>query len=459
MSGHDRLRRDLGIVAAYAAMVGMLVGAGIFRVTSDAWRETGSSIILAYLVLAPLTLTTALSYAVYLSTPLGNLPGGEYTHISQTFGGFRLAFLGTWLKVISYVGALAYLASAFGDYLLDSMGRQGSSLAIALSVLALFYAIHVFGVRWYGRLQVAMCALLGVSILVLVVPGLFAIRPENYQPVFSGGVAGFARSLPLVFFAFAGFESLAHTAGEVRHSTRALPLVFMRGIVLTTAIFVAMSVVSLGVLSGDELTRSNAPMSDAAAVYLPSSLSWIVGVGALLALATSINATLFVPSRLWIMLAEDGFCPRWMGRVSTRTGTPVLGLSLTFALAAALLVSGQLHLALTVAVFALVSLYTVHSISLLLLPRLNPALFAQRTTTLHPTAIQAAALVSVVGMASLMAVQIVADLDVLASTNLAERLRDRELTSVELTLAWALAGMLIYGWQRHLTRRRLAQAS
>ena len=41
------LRRDLGVVESYAALIGILIGAGIFKVTGDAWKLTGSSVILA----------------------------------------------------------------------------------------------------------------------------------------------------------------------------------------------------------------------------------------------------------------------------------------------------------------------------------------------------------------------------------------------------------------------------
>ena len=91
------LRRDLGTLEAYATLVGILIGAGIFKVTGQAWALTGPSVILDYVVLAPAILATSVGYAVFLSTPLGREPGGEYTHISRTFGGYGIAFLGAWV--------------------------------------------------------------------------------------------------------------------------------------------------------------------------------------------------------------------------------------------------------------------------------------------------------------------------------------------------------------------------
>src|ERR1043165_7414984 len=126
------LRRDLGVVESYAALLGMLIGAGIFKVTGVAWELTGPSVILTYLVLAPAVLATSVAYSVFVSTPLGREPGGEYTHISRVFGGYGLAFVDAWLKVISYIGALAYLARAFGDYVRQLFGGRGDVVVIAV---------------------------------------------------------------------------------------------------------------------------------------------------------------------------------------------------------------------------------------------------------------------------------------------------------------------------------------
>src|SRR5262244_1900998 len=101
----SRLRRDLGVVESYSALIGILVGAGIFKVTSEAWALTGPSVILGYIVLMPAILATSVPYAAFISSPLGIEPGGEYLHISRTLGGYRIAYIGAWLKIIAYVGA------------------------------------------------------------------------------------------------------------------------------------------------------------------------------------------------------------------------------------------------------------------------------------------------------------------------------------------------------------------
>jgi basic amino acid/polyamine antiporter, APA family len=454
-----RLRRDLGTLESYAALLGILIGAGIFTVTSQAWMVTGPSVILGYVILLPVVLATSVPYAAFLSTPLGREPGGEYAHISRTLGGYGIAFIGTWLKIISYIGALAFLANALADYLIQFAGGRLQSanlrLPLALGTLIFFFLIHAVGVRWFGRLQVTMCALLGLSLIVLIVPGLVAIRFENYQPFVTHGLSGLAASLTLLFFSYAGFESLAQTAGEVKDSTKRLPRVFLKGITFTAIIFILMSVVAFGVLPGSRLQTSKAPMAEVAAVYLPAGAALFVTFGAIMAVATSVNSTMLVPSRLAIILARDGLAPPWFGAINSRTGTPILGLTLTLAAAILLLISGQVSLALNIAVFALVILYFLHSVTFLMLPRLNPRLYSEIRISLAPSLQRAAALLSVLSMGGIIAIQVVGDVRTLGTQSFQQRLKGHSLTSVELVLAWGLIGAVLYAYGRWHGRHSL----
>src|SRR5258708_14184582 len=116
----SRLRRDLGTIESYAALIGILIGAGIFKVTSDAWSLTGPSVVLGYAVLMPAILATSVPYAAFISTPLGREPGGEYLHISRTLGGFSIAYIGSWLKIIASLRACSSLAPALAHSIIAS---------------------------------------------------------------------------------------------------------------------------------------------------------------------------------------------------------------------------------------------------------------------------------------------------------------------------------------------------
>jgi amino acid transporter len=441
------LRRDLGTLESYAALIGILIGAGIFQVTSQAWALTGPSVILGYLILTPAILATSIPYAAYLSTPLGREPGGEYLHISRTVKGFRLAYVGAWLKIISYIGAGAYLANAMAGYLIALSGNrieQRFRLPLALAALVVFYLIHVIGIRWFGRFQVVMSALKCLALLVLIVPGLFVLQSSNYVPFFTHGASGFGASLLPLFFAYAGFESIAQTAGEVKDSTHRLPRILLKGITFTALFYVFTSIVSFGVLPGARLQASSAPMAEVASIYLPRGAAIFVTVGAIAAIMTALNGTIFVPSRLAIMFVEDRLAPRWLGFINKATATPIRALTLTMLGCALLLISGQLALALNVAVFALVVLYFIHSLVFLFLPRLNPSLASEIEINLPRRVQQVAAVVSVLSMGLMILIQLRQDVEVLSTQTLSQRINSQSLTSIELLLVWGVVGAGLY---------------
>jgi amino acid transporter len=164
----------------------------------------------------------------------------------------------------------------------------------------------------------------------------------------------------------------------------------------------------------------------------------LITIGALMAITTSLNGTMLVPSRVAIVLVEDRLAPQWLGRISPRTGTPVIGLTITAAAALILLLSGQVGLALNIAVFALVVLYFLHSLALLMLPKMNRELFESVTVRIPLTVQRAAAIISMLAMGAIIA---------LAS-----------LATVELALVWGVVGGILYAVAHRRAARGIENA-
>jgi amino acid transporter len=237
---------------------------------------------------------------------------------------------------------------------------------------------------------------------------------------------------------------LAQTAGEVKDSTRRLPMILLKGITATAIIYALMSVVSFGVLPGARLQASSAPMAEVAAVYLPAGAAGFVTFGAIMAIMTALNGTMLVPSRLALMFVGDRLAPAWIGFVNPRTATPIRALTLTLVACIALLVSNQLTLALNIAVFALIVLYFLHSLTFLLLPRWNAQLYSEITVGIPRWVLLGSAGLSAIMMGGMIAVQVVQDVATLATQTLRERVANHSLTSLELALVWAAVGAALY---------------
>ncbi|MGH3345248.1 MAG: APC family permease [Carbonactinosporaceae bacterium] len=369
-----RLRRDLGPMQSYATIIGTLVGAGIFVVTGQAGADAGPGVVLAYLVLAPVILSTALAYSVYLSTPLGEKPGGAYIHMSRTHGFYFLGYILMWLKWVAFIGALGVLSLSLARYLTFFLPDIDPTLT-AVAVLAVFYLVNLVGVRYFGIAQVVMFLVLVAAIAILVVPGVFAIEASNLTPLLPFGWSGLLAVLAPLFFAYAGFESLAQTAGETRDARRSLPRIFLLGVTASVVIYVSMSLVAFGVVPYQELARSDAAMADVSSHYLPAGGAAVVAIGAIMAFTTSINASLMVPSRLLYVLADDRVVPRFLAHVNHRWRTPDVALTISAAVGVVLLSTRTLDYMLNVALQALFLLYGIHSLTMAALPFLRRGLY------------------------------------------------------------------------------------
>jgi hypothetical protein len=125
---------------------------------------------------------------------------------------------------------------------------------------------------------------------------------------------------------------------------------------------------------------------------------------------------------------------------------------------ALLLLSGQLSLALNIAVFALVVLYFIHSLVFLLLPRLNPILAREISINLPRRVQQLAAVVSIVSMGLLIFIQLRQDAKVLSTQTLSQRISGQSLTSIELILVWGVVGATLYQFARRQRRAQISKA-
>lgn len=375
------LKRELSKLESYTTLIGVMVGAGIFVAIGQAGKDTGPATFLAYLLLGPLTLLTALPYVIFHSTPLGHVSGGAYVHISRTFKSYLPGFITMWLTWLTYVGVVSVLSLSVGNYI-QAFWPGLNPKIVASACLLLFFVINVMGVKNYGRIQNTLFIILVVSVILVIVPGMFSVRAENFTPFFPKGVDGFIKALSILFFAYAGFDALAQTAGETKSATQTLPGTFIRGILIAIAIYVAISFVAFGVVPYAILVNSKMPVAEAAKSFLPFG-SQIVAIGAIAAFLTTINACMLVPSRILYVFAKDRVAPSSLSKVSKRFGTPHISLTINVALSLFLVWTHTLSYLIAISLQTLIILYATECLALGLLPWVNKELWQQVPTKLR----------------------------------------------------------------------------
>jgi amino acid transporter len=163
-----------------------------------------------------------------------------------------------------------------------------------------------------------------VATLVEIDPHLLAF--SGYPPV-----SDIIASVALTFFAYLGFSVITFAVGDLRDPDSELPRAMYLALAVTSVTYVLIALGVFGTLTVPEVVGfGETAIAEAARPTLGDAGFTIMAVAALLATASSVNATLYASSGLTTMLAEVGQFPPFFGRGS-RLGSKA-GLLITAAL-------------------------------------------------------------------------------------------------------------------------------
>lgn len=326
--GKDSPKPVLRIVDAVVIIVGIVVGAGIFRTPSLIAANTGSwELFLSTWLLGGLvSLIGALCYAE-LTTTFPNT-GGDYHFLMRAFGK-RFAFLFAWARVsVIQTGSIALLAYIVGDYIspLYQLGTYSPAIYAALVVIVLT-TINIVGVKFGTGTQKILLAIQFAGLLLVAIVGFF-ITPSPTAlaelPV-AGGGTGTALGLAMVFvlLTFGGWNEAGYISAELRAGSRKMVQVLVISVLVITAIYLLINGAFLRVLGMDRMAASDAVGVDLMRVTLGEPGVFIIGVLVALAALTSVNATIFTGARTNYALGRDFKAFAWLGKWHDRTSSPI----------------------------------------------------------------------------------------------------------------------------------------
>ncbi|MHA1872980.1 MAG: APC family permease [Candidatus Heimdallarchaeaceae archaeon] len=296
--------------------VGIILGAGIYVIIGPAAGMAGNALWLSFLIAAVVALFTGLSYAE-LSSRFPKA-GAEYVYIKYAFGE-RIAFIVSWMMIISGIIATATVALGFAGYLNSFIQIE----VIPTSILLIFFMsmILIYGIKesaWFA----IICSLIEMfGLLLIIIISIPSWGSVDYfsMPDFSGLISAAA----LVFFAFIGFENIVNTAEEVKNPVRNVPRAVILSILITTVIYILVAVSSVSVLGWERLSVSKAPLAEVASASLLGSRSFILLSSiALFATANTVLLVLLGISRLIYGMADSNILPKILGKVHKTRKTP-----------------------------------------------------------------------------------------------------------------------------------------
>ncbi len=309
----DKTRGKLGLKELIAIGVGGMVGGGIFSVLGLSVSTAGHAAPVAFSIGGAIALLTGLSYAK-LGLHFGG-DGGSFTYIEKAFKGENIAGISGWLLLTGYIGTLALYAYTFGVYGGAMLGggpfAQVIHHILESFILLLFLGVNLYGVQAAGETEDIIVMVKVIILGLFAVAGLFFMNPEHLAPFFNKGTSGILMGAALIFVAYEGFELIPNAINEMKNPERDLGRGILWAVILTVLIYLAVSLVAVGNLSPEDITRyKEYALAIAAKPFLGKAGFTLIGLGALLSTASAINATLFGTARLGMVMAKEKELPK-----------------------------------------------------------------------------------------------------------------------------------------------------
>ncbi len=319
----------LGLKELVAMGVGGMVGGGIFSVLGLSVALSGHAAPIAFALGGGVALLTGFSYARLGLTYHSD--GGSFTYLEHAFAHRNISGIGGWLLLAGYIGTLALYAYTFGVYGTAMFGQNVHGTAVhhllESLVLLLFLGINLYGVKAAGKSEDVIVMVKVLILTLFAVVGLFYVRSDHLLPVFNLGKTGVLMGAALIFVAYEGFELIPNAVNEMQNPARDLGRGILISIIITTAIYILVSLVAVGNLLPEEIRRyKEYALAAAARPFLGQSGFMLIGLGALLSTASAINATLFGTARLGKVMALESELPRAFSHTERTKDIPYVSL-------------------------------------------------------------------------------------------------------------------------------------
>ncbi len=312
------LTRSIGLGQAIALYIGAVVGAGVLVLPGAAASIAGPASILSWgfdaLLGVPLALTFGAMASRYPDA------GGVATFARHAFGADLAAMVGWFYLIAAAVGEII-VPLAGAHYVAEYGGLdRAETYLLAAAILVVTISANLRGLKVGGRLALGLSAAIALMLLVAAVSAIpratghwVPFAPHGWMAVGAGAV--------FVFYAFFGWEVIAHLAEEFHDPKRDVPRATAWSVGGVTLLYlgIAAAVIGTGTYGAPELDRTAVARVLADGIGLGAG-QVAGGMALLIALGTS-NAYIAGASRLAYALARDNAFPQTFRGLDAR-GVP-----------------------------------------------------------------------------------------------------------------------------------------
>jgi len=322
-------QRLLSPLGAVAIIVGIVIGAGIFKtpsIVADVTGDVGWALTL-WVGGALISLAGALCYAE-LAT-LYPHAGGDYHFLTKAYGK-NVSFLYGWAKaMVINTGSIALLAFVFGDYMTKVIPLGSYSVIYwAVVIVVVLTIVNLIGIQASAHIQTALTVLEVAGLIAIIIAGfgLFTtpLPPVINPPLFSSAPQLGMLGLGMVFvlLTFGGWNESAYISAELKGTPQTIVRVIVLSILIISIIYLLVNMALINGLGLKQLANSKAASADLLGLAFGPLGEKLLGLFVAIAALTSINATMIVGARTNFAMGEDWHGLRKMAHWEPARGSP-----------------------------------------------------------------------------------------------------------------------------------------
>lgn len=322
----DRDSHRMGLVAATAMSVTIVVGAGLLTLPGLSYAQAGRLGHLPWLLMSVLMLPLLAVFAFFARRHPS--AGGVVGYIRLSLGP-RLGAASEAIVIGTSSLGLPAIALIGATYLQQTLpGLPVAVTAIGMVTIGLLFGM--FGLRVSGAVQTAIATLIVLGLLGLCA-GYWLHAPSDtgpdvFPPAGNGvlpmdALLGVLSALPLVLFAYTGWEITAFLAEDMRDPARNLPRSIWASFVIVTLLYVFVAWTVASAATADDGWRF-APIARLAESWLGVAGLRLTGIIATLLILANVTGAFLSTSRALFSAGRDGLLPQALAQVDGR-GLPV----------------------------------------------------------------------------------------------------------------------------------------
>ncbi|HLD04562.1 MAG TPA: amino acid permease [Candidatus Nanoarchaeia archaeon] len=315
----ETLKKTTGYLGIIALTLTALIGTGTFFGTQIAATYSGNASLIAWILLSFVTIYVAACFGELVAMFPKN--GGIYEYTKQAYGFFP-SFLIGWISwLVANIGTAVIIIAAM-DYLFPGPEQMFLKVILSMGVILLFNAITYRGIEASSFLLIAFAIITLLTLLSLIIPGLFYIDPNNYRPFLTHSYTSLLLTLFFILETFFGWEAASFLAEETQNAERVIPRSLLIASVLATLLTTTLVFVTLGIIPWQQIITTPAPLLTVAEIIYGAFGAQLINVGIFLTLLGAASSAIVGSPRLLRAMSQDKLFIEQFGQLHPKYGTP-----------------------------------------------------------------------------------------------------------------------------------------